>query len=629
MLLDYHILNNERSVRRERGAPRFYDVGPVMPNILGQTPEQAQQAEAEQRQKASAESQKAPPKQPQQTQPTQQPKAQTMDRAAREDRADDRRGAEAQHHTEGQALKDASKQGVKELLHSEFVENQPQVHTGSAFRAPSTGGGSVLQNIRVITGEAHPDKTPLAARSDASPAQARDTGGRASTSPEARGLRLADFTRQGGIQEHGRLHTPGSFSDPRTSRMPLGRGMLPQSQPFRPDSPFARLADRALTRSWNPDGLTTLLNQAARNLPESHAALSNRAANVAVVMHGSLIFVRDGDKIRSFRLLSDGTLHETNQDGEHTEGGPPLSREARSELSRLLRQKGIHARLHGEKESIGETRDEAKAHALKDRSLNARGELRSLTRDDSSFAHLLKQVLEEGSSVGEYLNEGEDAQFAEKSDWQGFFGRMLGLGSEEKAAKKTFDEVMGFIFRGLFKKKEGKGETLVSDIQYELSGKSKEMKFARIDVLSEELGELLKNLKPGQTISKEMLKRFFGEEISFTELIHVIQKSDPILASEIMKSIKFDPQAAVDPFSQARLEHHIFSKSRRRPGAGGFGTGGENASPNNGGAVLANAFDLQQKEKREVTGKAKLYTFITYTAIVFGVLLLLFFLLGK
>src|SRR4029434_3003570 len=97
------------------------------------------------------------------------------------------------------------------------------------------------------------------------------------------------------------------------------------------------------------------------------------------------------------------------------------------------------------------------------------------------------------------------------------------------------------------------------------------MRFARIDVMSEELAELLKNLKPGQTISKEMLKKFFGDELSFTELIHVIQKTDPILASELMKSIRFDPHASVDPFSQARLEHHIFSTPRPPTPAGAFG----------------------------------------------------------
>src|SRR5262249_17429674 len=135
--------------------------------------------------------------------------------------------------------------------------------------------------------------------------------------------------------------------------------------------------------------------------------------------------------------------------------------------------------------------------AHKDHSLSARGDFRTLFRDDSNFAHLLREVLEEGRDVGEYLGEGEDAQFAEKGDWPGFFTRMMGLGSSEKPTKKTLDEILGFIFRGLFRKKGEGGGTLVSDIKYKNPGLQKEDKFARIGI-NEELLAALKNLKPGQ-----------------------------------------------------------------------------------------------------------------------------------
>jgi hypothetical protein len=125
-----------------------------------------------------------------------------------------------------------------------------------------------------------------------------------------------------------------------------------------------------------------------------------------------------------------------------------------------------------------------------------------------------------------------------------------------------------------------------------------------------------------------MLQKFLGEEVSFTQLLHVIQKSDPLLAGELMKAVKFDPSASVDPFSQARLEHHIFSQSRRRPAFGAPGSGPGHDTPANG-SVFANVYDLQPKPKEEVHGKPKIYTVITYASIIFGLILLLFFIFGK
>jgi hypothetical protein len=625
--LDYHISFLEKSFRRERGSPRYFS-DPISSMFPSSRPQEVDQAKTDREKVAKEQPEKQRKEvQQQQKQSTQSQQAQNLNQLPRGDMAAEAREGQGQQHTEGQALKEASKQGVQELRHSEFAQPQPQqVHTGSAFRAPSSTGGSVLQNIRVLTGEAHPEQTPLMGRGEGNAAPtARDTGSHATT-PDTKGVRLSDIARFAGIQEHGHMPT-GASSDPRALRAPFGRAGTPHAQPFTPQSPFSRLADRAFARTWSPDQLTTLLNQAAKTLPESNAALSNRTTNVAVVMHGSLVFVRDGDRVRSFRLLDDGTLYETTHDGEHG-GEVPLSKEARGELTRLLKQKGLHARLHGEKEALTETQGEGKPHLMKDRSLSARGELRSLARDDSTFAHLLREVLEEGGVVAQYLNEGEDAQFPEKSDWVGFFGRMLGLGSEEKSVKKKFDEIMGFMFRGLFKKGESK-QTLVSDIKYESSGKTWEAKFAQIGIDDEQLLELLKSLKPGQSISKEMLQKYLGEEVSFIQLLHVIQKSDPILAGEIMKAIKFDPSASVDPFSQARLEHHIFSQSRRKPSSFGVPGGGLGDNGPANGTVFANVYDLQPKPKEEVHGKPKIYTVIAYASIVFGLILLLFFLFGK
>ncbi|MFO1518164.1 MAG: hypothetical protein U1F57_00645 [bacterium] len=630
-MIDFQIAVSERTFRRLKGAPRYFEVGPLIPNFVPTATEATAQAEAENKAKAEEHAKTESRQQQQRPAPQQTTshQASRMDQAVRDARGTDSREGASQHEGEHRALKDASQQGVQELRHSEFVENATnpqQGHTGSAFRAPSSSGGNVLQNIRVLTGEAHPEQGHPMGHTEGNVANlVRGDAARPQT-PAGTGVRVGDFARFAGVHEGGQLPM-GTPNDPALARWAGGRGGMPQAQPFSPDSPFARLADRMMGRAWSPDNLANLLNQATSHMAESHPALANRNAQVAVVLHGSLLFVKDGERFRAFRLMDDGTLWEANPEEHH---GSPLSPEARSEITKLLRQKGVHARLSGDKEALVDEKhlehsSAAQAKQAKDHSHSARGEFRTLFRDDSSFAHLLREVLEEGREVGEFLGEGEDAHFASKSDWGGFFSRMMGMGSSEKSSKSSFDEIMGFIFRGLFKKKGQAGETLVSDIKYKGEGLKKEEKFAQIGVDNEELLEFLKNLKPGQPISKELLQSYFGEDITFIQLLHVIQKADPVLASELLRNVQFDPSANVDPYSQARLEHHIFSRSRPRPTTPLPTSAGDSQN----GAIFANVYDLQDKQKRDVKGKPKLYTLISYTVIIFGVLLLIFYLLNK
>jgi hypothetical protein len=615
VILDLHLGRIEKPFRRAQRAPRYYDDIRVSIPGLPVSPEEAR-ADAEREAKEKATTQRTQQQPPPQHQQTTQPKTQRMDQAVRDDRAAAERRDGGEQHQQNQALKEASGQGVQELRHSEFVENLPQqqVHTGAAFRAPSSGA-SVLQNIRALTSEGHPERM-------GAPGQEGNANNflRGDTNRPQTGVRLGDIARYAGVQEGAHL-PPGAWANPQAARWAGNRAGLP-SQAFTPESPFSRLSDQAFTRTWSAASLTNLLNQAAQNLAESHPALMDRSFPAAAVLHGGLLFVRDGDRLRAFRLLEDGTLHEAG--GEHQ--GHPLSQEARAEMARVLKQKGIHARLSGEKEALVDEKhlDSKMMQRMgqKDHSLSARGEFRTLFRDDSNFAHLLREVLEEGKDVGEYLGEGENAQFAEKGDWPGFFSRMLGLGSSEKPTKKTLDEILGFIYRGLFKKKDEQGGTLVSDIKYKNPGLQKEDKFARIGI-NEELLEALKNLKPGETISKELLEKHLGEEISFLQLLHVIQKSDPALASEILRNVKFDPMANVDPYSQARVEHHIFSQARKRAQEQAAQQTAQNAN------VFGNVYDLQEKQKRDVTGKPKLYTFLVYSVIVVAIALTLYFLITK
>jgi hypothetical protein len=624
MSLDYRIATQEKQLfRRFQKSPRYFKdkVGPIIPGLISHDEARAkEEADKKDHERKEGVQRKPQPQQPHQTQALHQKQTQqALAQTAREDHAPREKGETSKSQQAAQQtklLKEAAGQGVQELQRSEFNQPRPQIHSG--LRAPSTPGANLLQNVRNLasggSGQSGqtglPEKQFLKGQTEGPlPNLVRDTS--KPPPPSSTGVRVANLAPFTGLHEGGRPILGTSTGQPQTV-WTSHRPDQPQARPFSPESPFAKLADRALSRSWNPDALTKLLAQAAKNLPDSNPALTNRAAQVAVVLHGNLLFLRDGNRLRSFRLLDDGNLWETS----HEHHGVPLTPEARAEMTKVLKQKGVHARLSGEKEAFVEKQGgDQKVPKGSSTSLGVRGELRALINDSSMFAHLLREVLEEGKEMGQELEEGETPKFASKKDWAAFFGRMMGMGNAEKSSQKTFDQIMGFIFRGLFKKQGESGETLVSDFKYQLAGKLREEKFAQIGVSNTELLTLLKNLKPGEPISKETLQRFMGEELSFTQLIHVIKKTDPHLASELLRNVQFDPTANVDLYSQAKLEHHIFSQSRKKA------VGDE--------SVFANVYDLQEKQKREVPGKPKLYTFITYAAIAFGVLLLILFLLGK
>lgn len=613
--------NFDRIWRRQRGAPQYFRDNRVDGIFSGLVPnaDDARRAEEQKQKEESRNKERSQQTQNQQTQQPQnlnQPKMQRLDQAVREEgeHHETRESRQSQQSQNQQALKTASQQDLKEAFRDQFQAHQPH-QSHSELRSNTSATPSYLQNIRNLTGQNARTEQNLPSDRGPHPNLSRNP-----QNPPQSGVRIADLSRFAGIQEHAQM--PQAQIPANTASL-MNRSATRQG--FNPETPFSRFPNQAPPRNWNPQTFGQLIQQAASHLPEQHPFLNNQQVPTAAFLQGNMLFVKDGDRFRTFRLMEDGTLHETSQEHE----GSPLTPEARAEMTRVLKQKGIHARLSGEKETTvseneGKGELEKSTSRPQDRSLNARGELRTLSREDSGFAHLLREVLEEGRELGQELAEGEEAHFASKSDWGSFFGRMLGMGSAEKKSQKTFDQIMSFIFRGLYKKQGESGQTLVSDIKYQFSGKLKEDRFAQIGINNEQLLELLQNFKPGQAISKELLKQFMGEEISFVQLIHVINQSDPALASELLKNVRFDPSANVNLYDQAKLEHHIFSKSKRRPGM--MGTGPESNPPQDTGPLFdGNAYNLFDKQYRDVPGKVQIYTILTYAGILAGLFFLFYF----
>jgi hypothetical protein len=352
------------------------------------------------------------------------------------------------------------------------------------------------------------------------------------------------------------------------------------------------------------------------------------APQIAVHVRGPLIFVRDGDKFRAFKLNKDGSLSELPSEdaSEH-----PLSAEAQAQLQKVLRQKGIHTRMEGgAAHEAGELSEaelaELHSHEHLEGEKEGKGELDFETR----FALLLHEVLEEGLELAKKLKEGEDPSFPAKSDWEAFFAKMLGLGNQEKTNKKSLDDIFNMMFRGLFNKK-GEINVLVGDLKYMKGGKTKEEKFTQVAISDESLLKLLSELKPGQKISKEVLQKFFGEELSYLELAHVTERLYN-MASGAEKNVIFNPKATTDLYSQARLERSLLA-SRKDPKSGkspGSTLDAELASQSSTGqnGLFANVYE-QLGLRERYRGRPRLYTFIAYSVILASIGTALAYLLLK
>lgn len=370
-------------------------------------------------------------------------------------------------------------------------------------------------------------------------------------------------------------------------------------------------------RPFSPDSMFQQVQRLVQNqLGGAAQQFANTTAQVAVNIRGNIVFVKDGKEFRAFKLNKDGSLSElpSEDGGEH-----PLSSEAQALLGKALRQRAVGIRKgEGSLRGSDQTETSRSEGATKDGQAAGKDEAGKEPKLDfeTRFALLLHQVLEEGHEVGQPVGEG-GPQFPGKSDWEAFFARMMKMGNQEKGSKKSMEDVLGMIFRGLFKK-GGESSTLVGDLKYSAGDKTKEQKFTQVAVDDENFLEWLSGLKPGQSIDGEMMKKMFGEEISYLELDHILEQQNRLTqAEESGKNVIFNPKGNIDAFSQARLERSIFGAKKN--GAGPQADAGQgpplpllDPGPQ---TVPANIFEMLGM-KELYRGKPRLYTFILYAIFV-------------
>jgi hypothetical protein len=379
------------------------------------------------------------------------------------------------------------------------------------------------------------------------------------------------------------------------------------------------------------DGLKNLRQQIANLLvakPPGMAQAKGEKSVPVVELRSNLVFVREGGKTRAFKLEKDGSLSELpTDDASET----PLSKEAKAELKKVLRQHGIKSEVEGEAAELkGEISDAELAQLLTEMEAMESGE-GGPTDIETKFALLLYQALEENKKTGKKLHDGEEPKFPSKKDWETFFAKLGKMGNQEKLNKKSLDEILGLIFRGLFQKK-GKGSYLVGDLEYQGKGKNRQDKFAQIEVTQEDLLKFFQALTPGQSISLDKLAEAFGAELTYLMMAHVGEAAFN-MASSAERHVQFDPRANFDPFTQARFEQNLLNSSRRQDRSRAEndrslrekGSMGDPVSPPQG--VFANVYELLGLRKK-YEGNPKLFTAVAFlgisTAVTLAVLAILF-----
>jgi hypothetical protein len=340
-------------------------------------------------------------------------------------------------------------------------------------------------------------------------------------------------------------------------------------------------------------------------------------------MRGSLIFVRDQGKTRAFKLEEDGSFSELPTEDASDQ---PLSQEARNQMRKVLRQRGVQSQLDRAQGGESEQVTDAELAAILKEKKGVDGEDGELDAE-TRFALMLYEALEEKKKTGKKLGEGEDPDFPTKADWLAFFAKLGKLGNKEQESSKSLEDILGMIFRGLFEKK-GKGQYLVGDLKYQRGKREGQEKFAQVAIENEAFLKFLQNLKPGQSISPKKLAQIFGEELTYLLMRHAGEEVLP-QSTGIEKHVVYNAKASVDPYSQARLEHALFA-SRLASAENKLGDAPKREIiplPEPTG-VFANVYELLGLRKR-FEENPKLYTFVAYLGMGAAVAAALFFTLTK
>lgn len=197
---------------------------------------------------------------------------------------------------------------------------------------------------------------------------------------------------------------------------------------------------------------------------------------------------------------------------------------ARTQKSEKQKVQGIRYQTEGHQKQK-EAAELQKAQQVKNNAFKDQmSQKLQMSASESKFEQVLQKVLAGQKSVPK-LEEGLRARFAAKTEeqWNQFFQNALSLNSAEVKSQGLFSKMIEALFRGLFQKSGSGQMMLVSDLAMSQDGDVVEHKYSQIPIEDAEVLELLKQLKPGDPISQDLLKKL-GEEFAYLKLAHALEQ---------------------------------------------------------------------------------------------------------
>ena len=292
----------------------------------------------------------------------------------------------------------------------------------------------------------------------------------------------------------------------------------------------------------------------------------------------------------------------------------------RYQLAKLIQEKQQRVQaLHYQNESNTKKDEDVRTgRSLAKHSDAARDELARKYRNanaESPFEEALQKFLADNKSIPDLMNELR-AQFPQKSDaeWETFFKNALTQNSAELETKKTTADLMQALFRGVFKKGSNGELMMVSDLSFANGDDKSLFKFSQIALKDSKLLDILRQLKPGDLLSPEVLK-LLGDEIVFLQLAHVIADSN--LSAEQQAAILRSYRQQVSSSSQRGLEDALADERKRKSRA-------QEEMAAQQGAQFAG---LPHKDIQPRPGRQKLRMYLLYTVLGATGVLILFILL--
>lgn len=254
---------------------------------------------------------------------------------------------------------------------------------------------------------------------------------------------------------------------------------------------------------------------------------------------------------------------------------PDMTKEERESLRRLIRyeaavanrarERVVSIEYHTESNPRKENPDALMRSARTETHDTVRRELmEKLARSaESFFERVLQKALGSNQSAVATLPDGAEAELPVKSaeEWESFFQNTTALSSELQEASAEQSTLSQVLYRGMF---ASQGQLkLVSDLSLAENGEINEYKFAQILLSDPKMADLLKSIKPGQSLPTELI-RALGEQVAFLKLVHMQAGAREL--SDVEKQLLLKEfQREVSSGYQSALEKELRERRLKKP----------------------------------------------------------------